>query len=286
MAVGTLQGSNLKAMKNIAKPGCEAHCGNIAIPYPFGIGNDTGCSLNNSFYVTCDTSTDPPKLFLASSNLVVHSFSDSELRLFTGVGYKCYDKYGDISSEYSWWTSLGTLTYTFSERNKFTVVGCDDIALIEEDRYFSGCRGLCSKLTDVDEGECSGKGCCQTPITKGLKYYNITLATLSGHINVSDFNKCGYAFLSEEDSFRFGGAKDLYTKTELDFYNRVTSSVPVVLDWVIAPEVRTCSEANECKGKSHCYDVPGGVYRCSCNQGYEGNPYLDQGCQGLFLVFF
>ncbi|GJS91614.1 wall-associated receptor kinase 2-like protein [Tanacetum coccineum] len=317
MALGTLQGS---------KQGCQPACGNITVPYPFGIGKDTGCSLDKSFYMTCNTSYEPSKLFLASSILEVHSFSDSELRLFTGVSYKCYNKSGDIYSEYSRWTSLSlsAYTYTFSERNKFTVVGCDDIAFIEVDSSFSGCRGLCSKLSDVDdigpnlnpepekgrkketnsqrdkkerrqihrngptdEGECSGKGCCETSITKGLKYYDIILDTPSGHINVSDFNKCGYAFLSEEGSFRFGGAKDLYTKTDLDFYNRVTSSVPLVLDWVIAPAVQNCSDqANECKGKSHCYDVDSGGYRCRCNQGYEGNPYLDQGCQGLFLVFF
>ncbi|GJZ45878.1 hypothetical protein Tco_0593474 [Tanacetum coccineum] len=41
--------------------------------------------------------------------------------------------------------------------------------------------------------------------------------------------------------------------------------------------------AIECKDKSECYDVDGGGYRCRCNQGYEGNPYLGQGCQGVLF---
>ncbi|PWA95547.1 EGF-like domain-containing protein [Artemisia annua] len=41
MALGTLQGSNSSAMNNIAKPGCQPRCGNITVPYPFGIGKDT-----------------------------------------------------------------------------------------------------------------------------------------------------------------------------------------------------------------------------------------------------
>nr|GEZ17410.1 wall-associated receptor kinase 2-like [Tanacetum cinerariifolium] len=191
----------------------------------------------------------------------------------------CYNQKGR-NNKFDWWTNLQRL-FTFSEKNKLTVIGCDDYALITGSSYSSGCFGLCSKPSDVVEGECSGKGCCLTSITKGLTYYNVTLNTFNQHINVSDFNNCGYAFLSEEGSFRFSGAKDL-SATYIDFYNRVRSSVLVVLDWVIEPAVRNCSnQANECKGKSHCYDVDSGGYRCRCNQGYEGNPYLDQGCQDL-----
>nr|GEW56396.1 hypothetical protein [Tanacetum cinerariifolium] len=275
MALGTLQGSNSGAMYNH-----PIHCGNISVPYPFGIGKDTDCSLDSSFYVTCNTSSDPPKLFIRSGNIRIHNILDSELRIFTSVGFRCYDQNG-IYSKFDSWSNLQGL-FTFSKTNKLTVIGCDDYALITGSSYSSGCFGLCSKSSDVIEGECSGNGCCQTSITRGLTYYNVTLNTFNQHINVSEFNNCGYAFLGEEGTFRFGGAKDLYTTTDSDLYNRVRYSVPVVLDWVIAPAVRNCSnQANECKGKSHCYDVDSGGYRCRCNQGYEGNPYLDQGCQDI-----
>ncbi|GKB91324.1 wall-associated receptor kinase 2-like protein [Tanacetum coccineum] len=249
---------------------------------PFGIGNDTGCSLDEDFYLTCNSTNETPKLFLTSSNIEVFNISDSEFRIFTGVGHRCYDRYGNVSDEDNWWTSLKV--FTFSEKNRFTVIGCDDIALItgqERDHYSSGCFGLCSNLSDVPAGECSGKGCCQTSITKGLQFYNVTLDSFQNHKDVWSINECGLAFLGEENSFRFGGNSDLNNSTDL--LRRVQSSVLVVIDWVIGRD-RNCSQATECKENSECHDADGGGYHCRCNQGYEGNPYLDQGCRVLYDI--
>ncbi|KAM3344866.1 hypothetical protein P3S68_024575 [Capsicum galapagoense] len=49
---------------NVAKPGCQTKCGNLTVPYPFGIGIDAGCSIDSSFDIRCDTSSDPPIAYL------------------------------------------------------------------------------------------------------------------------------------------------------------------------------------------------------------------------------
>ncbi|GKC35317.1 wall-associated receptor kinase 2-like protein [Tanacetum coccineum] len=254
MALGTLQGSNSSAMNNIAKPGGQTHCGNITVPYPFGIGKDTGCSLGDSFYLNCNTSFDPPKLFIRSGNISIYNISDSELRIFNGIGYRCYDRYGNDSDEYNWWAGLEV--FTFLEKNKFTVIGCDDIGLItgmEGDHYSSGCFGLCSNLSDVAVGECSGNGCCQTSISKGLQFYNVTLDSFQSYTEVWSINRCGLAFLGEENTFRFGGASDL---------SNSANSVLVVIDWAIRRGFKDYSEATECKENSECHDADGGGYHC------------------------
>ncbi|GJY50909.1 retrotransposon protein, putative, ty1-copia subclass, partial [Tanacetum coccineum] len=194
------------------------------------------------------------------------------------------DQYGNVFNEDNWWTRLKV--FTFSEKNKFTVIGCDDSALItgqERDHYSSGCFGLCSNLSNVPAGECSGKGCCQTSITKGLQFYNVTLNSFQNHKDVWSINRCGLAFLGEENNFEFGGDSDL--NNSADLIQRVESSVLVVIDWVIGRD-RNCAQATECKDNSECYDVDSGGYRCRCNQGYEGNPYLDPGCQDKVVLCY
>ena len=61
----------------------------------------------------------------------------------------------------------------------------------------------------------------------------------------------------------------------------------VVLEWSI--DNSTCEEAAKnkssfaCMENSDCYDSPTGVgYRCNCKMGYSGNPYLPDGCQGIY----
>lgn len=165
------------------------------------------------------------------------------------------------------------------------VVGCDDFALIsgtKERNFTSGCVSLCSKAEDVMGGLCSGIGCCQTSIPKGLKRFLASLNTLRSHVNVWEFDQCGYAFLGEQERFDFRGALDL---SDPSFKNRTVEGVPVVIDWVLG--VDSCVEAERgseylCKENSYCVDSDSGFggYICSCKNGYEGNPYLSPGCQG------
>nr|XP_043635560.1 wall-associated receptor kinase 2-like [Erigeron canadensis] len=280
ISLGTLRGSNSSNMGKISKPDCSSKCGDVTVPYPFGIGNDTGCSLDDTFYVTCDTSVKPPKLYLTSSNIEIYNISDSDLRIKTQISFKCNDSNGTVTQDYNYWTDLAYEAFTFSEKNMFTVIGCDDYALITGvgENYFSGCVAMCSGPVDVPDGRCSGEGCCQTSIRKGLKYYNVTLNSFRNHSDIWSINDCGYAFLGDVGTFKFLGASDLSSSSGLE--KRVEETIQVVIDWVIRRD-QNCTQATECKENSQCYDVDGGGYRCKCNDGYAGNPYLDQGCQDI-----
>ncbi|KAK7840738.1 wall-associated receptor kinase-like 9 [Quercus suber] len=52
-----------------AKDGCEDHCGDVGIPYPFGTRE--GCYANDSFLITCNHTYNPPLAFLTDGNINV-----------------------------------------------------------------------------------------------------------------------------------------------------------------------------------------------------------------------
>ncbi|XP_021892557.1 putative wall-associated receptor kinase-like 16 [Carica papaya] len=255
-----------------AKPGCPDSCGNLTIPYPFG--TKEGCYLNDDFFINC---TDSNKAFLADTNIPIINISlDGHLRVSVRTSYDCYDNFGNLTDWYdNYLVSPGRFLVS-SSRNMFTVVGCDTYAYLTTEvgkKYETGCMSKCFAMEDVVNGSCTGIGCCQIFIRKGLKGYSAATYSFDGHKNVTDFNPCGYAFVVEDGYFNF---------SSLDLQDN-HGEYPVVLDWSTGNF--TCEVAKEnnesyaCRENSFCFDSDNGPgYGCKCSIGYEGNPYLPNGC--------
>ncbi|XP_057489937.1 wall-associated receptor kinase 2-like [Actinidia eriantha] len=262
-----------------ALPGCENQCGNISIPYPFGTRE--GCYIGSQFLVTCNASNNSSKLFLTLSTIeVTDIFLWGELRISSWIGYDCYNAQGGPGDYFYPWMNLNRFPIS-NTQNKFTAVGCDTYAVVNGVRgrkYTTGCLSLCDSIENVINGSCSGIGCCQTSIPKEVRSFNITIQSYDNHRYVQDFNPCSYAFVAEEAAYNFSSL-DL-----ANFQNR--EKLPVMLDWSVGNE--TCDEARKnqtsyaCKENSECYNFDNGPgYRCNCSKGYEGNPYLSNGCQDI-----
>ncbi|XP_027148330.1 wall-associated receptor kinase 5-like [Coffea eugenioides] len=267
----------------IAMPGCKDHCGNVSIPFPFGITED--CYLDKHFFINCtNSSTSVPQPVLHNSTINVTGISlEGQVYLMQYIAFDCYNENGSLFDNYSPWMALSE-RFTFnSTANKFIVVGCDTLAIVygfgQNRSYTTGCVSFCDYKEDVIDGSCSGIGCCRTDIPPGAWNINVSLTSLTNHTDVWDFNPCSYAFVVEEKAFNFSANNLTNLSDDL--------SLPVVADWII--EEVSCEVAQRnttsyaCSGKnSHCYEPLKGLgYRCSCNQGYKGNSYLPDGCQDI-----
>ncbi|KAK8662025.1 hypothetical protein V6N13_091613 [Hibiscus sabdariffa] len=286
-----------------SKPGCQSQCGNISIPYPFGTGN--GCNISSDFFIRCNTTLDPPKAFLTLTQpdtifvgggfiegdvevQVLHISLDGYVRISTGanIGSDCYSSSGrDLrpSSGFSYITRELVISHT---RNKLTAIGCDTIAYIgsfykgpffRQQNFSTGCLTFCSSVADVIPGSCSGIGCCQTAIPKGLRGYEFNFDSPGNHSSVLSFNPCSYGFVVEDGAYDFS-VSDL---NATDFSKR---EFPLILDWTVGQQ--NCTEAQRdpqnyaCKENSDCTDPDNNEgYLCKCADGFQGNPYL--ACQDI-----
>jgi hypothetical protein len=267
----------------MAKPGCRETCGNLTIPYPFGIGQ--GCFYSQGFDVSCENN----RVFMenSSSQMEIYNISlvRGQARVTTLIASKCF--YSN-SNNTDGWVSSGTADlFTISTKaNILTVVGCNTLAFLggfNEHNVGAGCFSMCSDKQSVDRsGQCSGMGCCQTSIAPNLRSSNITFDDRFDNSEVRGFNPCSYAFVAEQDWFRFEAS---YLEDN-KFTEKFSDGVPTVLDWVAGHE--HCDEAVKnissyaCISKNgHCIMSSNATgYLCTCNDGFAGNPYLEEGCQG------
>ncbi|KAI3899534.1 hypothetical protein MKW92_022758, partial [Papaver armeniacum] len=262
------------ASKVITKPGCQDKCGNVSIPYPFGIGN--GCFMPR-FEIKCNDST--RAVYGSDLNVSNISILDGEMTTTLGIVTNCSDKSIQTNNE---WIGAQFRKFTFSNtKNKFIAIGCDTLAFIVGTTGYNssvgtGCMSYCNKIEDTTDGICNGVGCCEATIPAGLMKYETRLGSMYSPRKNLSFNPCSYAFLAEKSSFNFSSS---YLK---NFNNHGTVRVPIVVDWTIGDE--TCEEAKRnitsyaCGPNTDCIqrnivNVQG--YRCSCKTGYQGNPYLN-----------
>ena len=211
----------------LAKDGCEDHCGNVSIPYPFGTRE--GCYVNDNFLITCDYTYNPPMAFWTDGLTNVTDIRLSgEMRIYAFVAYDCYNGTGRSAGKSHPWLESVNYFPISNTRNKFMAIGCDTYAVImgsSATNYTTGCMSLCDSTRDVVEGSCSGIGCCETAIPRGVTDFSINVLSYYNHTRVWEFNPCSYAFVAEEGTYNF-------STQDLQNFKGV-QKMPMVLNWAI-----------------------------------------------------
>ncbi|WVZ54445.1 hypothetical protein U9M48_005234, partial [Paspalum notatum var. saurae] len=281
-----------------ALPGCSSRCGNMSIPHPFGV--EAGCYLPG-FNVTCSNNSE---LFLGDGTVQVLDISipTSTVRINSTFAYfPGSSAAADKSIASGTWSGAlakdGPYTLAWG-RNMLFAAGCNIQARLEvepNNATSSACLVLCSDGHDDDDDDgfsfCPGFGfgrCCQAPILRLERPFSERVGNTRGSILGLD-NGFGDIMAEKENNATPSCLESVRT-------------LPAVLDWRI--NHTTChgnGSSAACRSShSFCYDgrssvaecghesfsfcrntMGGGAHICRCDPGYQGNPYVPNGCKDV-----
>ncbi|XP_023737173.1 wall-associated receptor kinase-like 8 [Lactuca sativa] len=189
---------------------CNETCGDVSIPYPFGI--ERSCSESDWFNVDCNSST--PYLS-AFNNLEVLGISLENETLTVNV--PMFSNCENLVYNNS--LNLNGSPFRFSgSYNILVVEGCGSAAIMYNGSVVSGCSTTCGNDIVIEKNNCFGIGCCQTMIPDYLQSFTYDVTGLKRQTG----NKsCGSAFMVDMKSFLEGRMSQQF--------------VPVTLGWWLDP---------------------------------------------------
>jgi hypothetical protein len=268
---------------------CTRRCGNISVPYPFGV--EHGCYLEAGFNLTCDRSHRPPRLFLGDGTVQVLDISipNATVRINSIVAkFPGGANYNTTNTHGTWGGALGGEGGPYSlarMKNKLVASGCNVQFLLEGDpnQTVSACSAFCNKnvqgaILVYVGGHCSGIGCCQAEIFVPRSSYRFEVTKMKGATTSFQIR---YVWASIVESEFNPGLQMLDPKT-----------LPAVLEWRInhmrchgnksSPACR--SSHSFCENTTNEFTTVGKEgHICHCAQGYQGNPYIPNGCSGTYF---
>nr|XP_043635030.1 wall-associated receptor kinase-like 6 [Erigeron canadensis] len=261
-----------KELGHYAKKGCRDKCGNVRIPYPFGIGPK--CALNEWYVVDCNSSTPYLHALNYRFEIVSVSLINQKITVKTPkpIFSNCQNPVTNITQMDT--IDLGGSPFWLSPlHNTFVFEGCGNAVLTDNgSTELTGCSTACliNRTLSDRNSNCFGINCCQTAIPRYLKSYNFSLNELEEQ---GGDRACGSAFVMDTSLYTNQSRSSISSSLEGETF------VPISLLWTLSQndyDRVTCSFYRQyfivLLGNGTSLDT----WKCHLHDSYEGNPYLEE----------
>ncbi|KAG6716964.1 hypothetical protein I3842_04G074100 [Carya illinoinensis] len=193
---------------NVINSSCSEYCGNVSIPYPFGIEN--GCYVGNWFEIVCRSSNDSynfgfPKPYLKILDLEVLEVdivSTSTISVNYYIFSSCTNGMNSKKNQ-----ELEKSPFDFSAGNNgFIAMGCNNSASMwsifpDDSVSYGGCKSPCDRAPFTKGSHCNTTNCCQTTLSSYLKAFSTTIEPKLSSSPYNGSSECKYAFLVDQNWF-------------------------------------------------------------------------------------
>ncbi|KAL5201041.1 hypothetical protein ABZP36_035395 [Zizania latifolia] len=130
-AIGWVPAATADALAG-QRPSCPSKCGDVDIPFPFGIGEQCAMQTDFQFDLEClPVDSTPKRPFFKDVEVTKISVEDGKAWMKLDISTQCYDQQTGNMTYNTWNFDFDGSPFWLSADNKIIIIGCETLAYMQ-----------------------------------------------------------------------------------------------------------------------------------------------------------